>query len=67
MSYLRYSITTGRSFKKIHRRKQRIIKVKIHKIIADVIKFRLNIRKNISEKAKRKSLRKRGRKTEKTI
>ena len=44
MSYLRYSITTGRSFKKIHRRKQRIIKAKIHKIIADVIKFRLDIR-----------------------
>ena len=42
MSYLRYGITTGRSFKKIHRRKQRIIKAKI---IADVIKFRLDIRK----------------------
>ena len=45
MSYLRYGVTTGRSFKKIHRRKQRIIKAKIHKIIADVIKFRLDIRK----------------------
>ena len=33
---------TGR---KIHRRKQRIIKAKIHKIIADVIKSRLDIRK----------------------
>ena len=46
MSYLRYGITTGRRFKKIHRRKQRIIEAnKIHKIIADVIKFRLDIRK----------------------
>ena len=45
MSYLRYGITTGRSFKKIHRRKQRIIEAKIRKIIADVIKFRLDIRK----------------------
>ena len=48
MSYLRYGITTGRSFKKVHRRKQQIIKAKIHKIhkiIADVIKFRLDIRK----------------------
>ena len=45
MSYLRYGITAGRNFKKIHRRKQRIIEAKIHKIIADVIKFRLDIRK----------------------
>ena len=45
MSYLRYGITTGRTFKKIHRRKQRIIEAKIHKIIADVIKFRLDVRK----------------------
>ena len=45
MSYLRYGITAGRSFKKIHRRKQRIIKAKIHIVIADVIKFRLDIRK----------------------
>ena len=45
MSYLRYGITTGRSFKKIHRRKQKIIKAEIHKIIADVIKFQLDIRK----------------------
>ena len=45
MSYLRYGITTGRSFKKIHRRKQRIIEAKVHSIIADVIKFRLDIRK----------------------
>ena len=45
MSYLRYGIITGRSFKKIHRKKQRIIEAKIHKIMADVIKFRLDIRK----------------------
>ena len=46
MSYLRYDIqTTGRSLKKIHLRKQRIIEAKTHKIIADVIKFRLDIRK----------------------
>ena len=45
MSYLRYGITAGRSFKKIHRRKQRIIEAKIHKIIADVMKFRLDIQK----------------------
>ena len=45
MSYLRYGITSGRSFKKIHRREQRIIKAEIYKIIADVIKFRLDIRK----------------------
>ena len=44
MSYLRYGITTGRSFKKIDRRKQWKIEAKIHKIIADVIKFRLDIR-----------------------
>ena len=51
MSYLRYGITTGRSFKNIHRRKQRTIKVKIHKIIADdVIKFRLDIRKTFRKK-----------------
>ena len=45
MSYLRYSITTGRSFKKNHQRRQGIIEAKIHKIIADVIKFRLDVRK----------------------
>ena len=45
MSYLGYGITTGRSFKKIHRRKQRIIEAKIHKIIADLTKFRLDLRK----------------------
>ena len=45
MSYLRYGIITGRSFKKIHRKKQRIIEAKIHKIMADVIKFRLDTRK----------------------
>ena len=44
MSYLRHGITTGRSFKKNHPRKQRIIEAKINKIIA-VIKFRLDIRK----------------------
>ena len=49
MSYLRYGITTGRSFKKIHRRKQRIIKAKIHKIIADVIKFRPDTRKTFQK------------------
>ena len=45
MSYLRYGILTGRGFKKIHRRKQRKIEAKIHKVIADVIKFQLDIRK----------------------
>ena len=44
MSYLKYGITTGRSFKKIHRRKQKIIKAKIQKIVADVIQFRHDIR-----------------------
>ena len=49
MSYLRCGITTGRSLRKIYRRKQRIIKAKIHKIIADVIKFRLDIEKHFGK------------------
>ena len=67
MSYLGYGITTGRIFKKIHRRKQRIIEAKIHKIIADVIKFRLDIQKTfqneLNVKAYENAVGKRGRKT----
>ena len=45
MSYLRDGIITGRSFKKIRRKETADNRGKIHKIIADVIKFRLDIRK----------------------
>ena len=40
MSYLRYGITTGRSFKKIHRRKQKIIKA--NQRLVENIQFRFH-------------------------
>ena len=67
MSYLRYGITAGRSFKKIHRRKQRIIEAKIHKIIADVIKFRLDIRKTFQNELNVKGHKNAVGKQEKTV